>query len=158
MHLETHGIQWVSTTPLWPQAKGLVERTNRSILKELKTAYVEKRDLQVEFRKFSIAYRSTLPSGTGCTPFTLMCGRETRTKILQLETSVRSKEVVRDNDAEYELRMKAYSDRNASESKVEVGDTVVIKHENRSKLDPNYKPERFTVTGLDGSDMHGCVC
>ena len=36
--------------------------------------------------------------------------------------------------------MKVYADRNASESKVEVGDTVVIKHENRSKLDPNYKP------------------
>ena len=36
LYLETHGIQWVSTTPLWPQAHGLVERTNRSILKVLK--------------------------------------------------------------------------------------------------------------------------
>ena len=62
-----------------------------------------------------------------------MFGREMRKKILQLETSVRSKEVVRDNDAEYKVRMKAYADRNASESKVEVGDTVVLKHENRSK-------------------------
>ena len=92
----------MSTTPLWPQAKDLVERTNRSILKELKIAY----------------------------------------------------EVVRDNDAEHEMRMKAYADMNASESKVELGDTVVLKHENRCQLDPNFKPERFTVTGLDGS----CVC
>ena len=36
--------------------------------------------------------------------------------------------------------MKAYADRNAAESKVEVGDTVVLKHENRSKVDPNFKP------------------
>ena len=157
LYLETHGIHWVSTTPLWPQANGLVERANRTILKVLKIACVEKKDLQVEFRKFLVAYRSTPHSGTGCTPFALMFGREMRTKILQLETSVRSKEVVRDNDAEYKLRMKAYADRNASESKVEVGDTVVLKHENRSKLDPNFKPERFTVTGLDGSDMVVCA-
>ena len=49
--------------------------------------------------------------------------------------------------------MKIYAERNASESKVEVGDTVVLKHENRSKLGPNFKPEQFTVTGFDGSDM-----
>ena len=58
---------------------------------------------------------------------------------------MKSIEVVRDNDAEHKLRMKAYADRNFSESKVEVGDTVVLKHENRSKLDPNFKPERSTV-------------
>ena len=92
-----------------------------------------------------------------------MFGREMRKKILQLETSVRSKEVVRDNDAEYKVRMKAYADRNASESKVEVGDTVVLKHESRSKLDPNFKPEQFIVAGSDGSNMvvyadkSGCV-
>ena len=46
--------------------------------------------------------------------------------------------------------MKIYAERNASESKVEVGDTVVLKHEKRSKLGPNFKPEQFTVTGFDG--------
>ena len=156
LYLETHGIQWVSTTPLWPQANSLVERTNRSILKVLKIASVEKKDLQVELRTF-LVYRSTPHSGTGCTPFSVMFGREMTTKILQLETSVKSKEVVRDHDAEYKVRMKAYADRNASESKIEVGDTVVLKHENRSKLNPNFKPERFTVTGLDGSDMVVCA-
>ena len=53
--------------------------------------------------------------------------------------------------------MKVYAERNASESMVEVGDTVVLKHENRSKLDPNFKPEQFTVTGFDGSDMVVCA-
>ena len=33
----------------------------------------------------------------------------------------------------------------------------MLKHENRSKLDPNFKPERFTVTGLDVSDMVVCT-
>ena len=76
-----------------------------SILKVLKIASVEKKDLQVEFRKFLVAYRFTPHSGKRCTPFALMFGREMRTKILQLETSVRSKEVVRDHDAEYKVRM-----------------------------------------------------
>ena len=157
MYLKVHGIQWVSTTPLWPQANGLVERINRSILKVLKVACLEKKEMQVEFRKFLVAYRSTPHSGTGCTPFSLMFGREMRTKILELQTSSQSREVARDNDAEYKLRMKAYADRNSSESKVEVGDKVVLKNENRSKLDPNFKPERFTVTGLSGSDMVVCA-
>ena len=61
----------MSTTPLRLQANSLVERTNRSILKVLKIACVEKRDLQVEFRKFLVTYCSTMHSGMGCTPFAL---------------------------------------------------------------------------------------
>ena len=76
--METHFIQWVSTTPLWPQANGLVERTNRSILKVLKIACVEEKDLQVEFMKFLVACCSTPHSETGCTPFAVMFGREMR--------------------------------------------------------------------------------
>ena len=140
----------MSTTPLWPQANGLVGKASRSILKVLNRTCVEKKDLQFECRKFLVAYRSTPHSGTGCTSFALMFGREVRTKILQLEASVKSRYVVRDNDVEDKMRMKAYANRIASELEVEVevGDTVVLKHENRSKLDPNFKPERFTVTGL----------
>ena len=126
-------------------------------MEALKIACAEKEDLQVEVRTFLVAYRSTPHSGTGCTPFTSVFGREIRTKILQMETSVRSREVVRDSDVHYKVRVNAYADRNAPESKVEVRETVVLKHENRSKLDPNFKPERFTGTDLDGSDMVVCA-
>ena len=34
---------------------------------------------------------------------------------------------------------------------------MFLKHENRSKLDPNFKSERFTVSGLSGSDMVVCA-
>ncbi|EDO39122.1 predicted protein [Nematostella vectensis] len=57
-------------------ANGLVERTNRTIEKILKIATVGKKDLQKEFRKFLVAYRSTPHTSTGCTPFSLMFGRE----------------------------------------------------------------------------------
>ena len=39
----TGGVKWLSTTPLGPQANGLVERTNRSILKVLEIATLKKR-------------------------------------------------------------------------------------------------------------------
>lgn len=34
-----------------------------------------------------------------------------------------------------------------------VGDTVVYKNEQRSKLDPKFNPDRYRVTGLQASDM-----
>lgn len=152
-YLRTNGIKWLSTTPLWPQANGLVERTNRSILKVLKIAHLEKKEMLAEFRKFLVAYRSTPHSVTGFTPFSLMFGREMRTKLPQLDYSVDSQSVAKDNDSKYKVRMKEYADRNSRENKVVVGDTVVLRNEQKSKLDPDFKPEKFTVTGLAGSDM-----
>jgi len=37
--LHENGVKWLSTTPLWPQAKGEVERVNRTLLKSLKIAH-----------------------------------------------------------------------------------------------------------------------
>ena len=109
--LRRNGIRWLSTVPLWPKANGLVERTNRTIVKVLKIAALEKADIQKEFRKFLQAYRSTPHSATGCTPFSLMFGREMRTKLPQLDYSVANPEVARDRDRKYKLKMKEYSDK-----------------------------------------------
>ena len=59
-------MEWNGCQPLrilWPQANGLVERVNRSVLKVLKIANLEKKDLLTEFRKDLVAYRSTPHSG-----------------------------------------------------------------------------------------------
>lgn len=111
----------------------------------LKIACVEEKDVQVEFRKFLVVYTAF---GNRIHNICSGVGREMRTKILQLETSIRSKEVIKDKDAEYKVRIKAYADRNATESKVAIGDTVVLKHENWSKLDPKFKLKWFTITDM----------
>ena len=147
------GVKWLSTTPLWPQANGLVERTNRSILKVLKIAALGKADLQKEFRKFLIAYRSTPHTGTGCTPYSLMFGREMRTKLPQLDYSADNLEVARDRDREYKLKYKDYADRRAVERDIKEGDSVVMKNERHGKLEPNFSPERYTVLSKTGSDL-----
>jgi len=62
--LKTNGIQQRTSTPFWPQANGEVERQNRSLLKILKIAQAEKKNLMVEMRKFLTAYRTTPHSST----------------------------------------------------------------------------------------------
>ena len=146
-------MRWLSTTPLWPQANGLVERTNRTVLKVLKIATLEKANIQREFRKFLVAYRSTPHSGTGCTPFSLMFGREMRTKLPQLDYSASDPEVARDRDMEYKIKYKDYADKKAADSEIKEGDTVVMRNERQGKLEPNFKPEKYKVVGMSGSDI-----
>ena len=151
--LRTNYVRWLSTTPLWPQANGLVERTNRTVLKVLKIATLEKANIQREFRKFLVAYRSTPHSGTGCTPFSLMFGREMRTKLPQLDYSASDPEVARDRDMEYKIKYKDYADKKAADSEIKEGDTVVMRNERQGKLEPNFKPEKYKVVGMSGSDI-----
>ncbi|XP_048584822.1 uncharacterized protein K02A2.6-like [Nematostella vectensis] len=151
--LRAGGVKWLSTTPLWPQANGLVERTNRSILKVLKIATQEKADMQREFRKFVAAYRSTPHAGTGCTPFSLMFGREMRTKLPQLDFTASDPELARDRDREYKLKLKKHADKKAKESEIKEGDTVLMRNEQQGKLEPNFRPEKYKVVSKNGSDI-----
>ena len=81
---KTNSIQHRTSTPLWPQANGEVERQNRSLFKTLKIAQAEKKDLKVEMRKFLTAYRTTPHSSTGVSPAKLLFNREIRSKIPEL--------------------------------------------------------------------------
>ena len=100
-YLNEHDIKWVSTTPLWPQGNGEVERCNRTLLKVLRIAYENNQNLGRELRKFLLAYRSTPHSSTGVAPFTLLCGREMKTKLpaLDIEPDLTVHDRARDTDA-----------------------------------------------------------
>ena len=93
--LTTNGIEHRTTTPLWPQANGEVERQNWSLLKCLQIAQVEGKDWSSELSKLLMAYRSTPQATTGTTPYFMMFNREMRSKLPELrrETTVTSEEV-----------------------------------------------------------------
>ena len=172
--LRENGV-WLhsNTTPLWPQANGEVERQNRTLLKALKIAYAEKRDMKKELYRFLLAYNSTPHQTTGVSPAELLFGRQIRTKMPELSKlehkeisdhfSVHQKslpeykkdESVRDRDAERKMIGKEYADerRNASESSVKVGDEVLVKQKKSNKLSLNFEKEPYTVLDKHGSQL-----
>ena len=63
--LKEHGIKHYTSILLWPQGNREVERQNRSLMKAIRVAHLEKRDWRREIHKFLTAYRSTPQSTTG---------------------------------------------------------------------------------------------
>ena len=104
--LGMHGNEHRTTTPLWPAANGEVERQNCSLLKCLQIAHLEKKNWHSELISWLTAYRSTPQVTTGATPFSLMFGREMRSKLPELrrETVDVSREATRDTDWSNKLK------------------------------------------------------
>ena len=158
-YLREHGIHWRSTTPLWAQDNGEVERQNRSLLKSLRVAQLSKsRDVKAEYCRFLMAYRSTPHAVTGVAPIELMTGRPMRTKLPCLERpGLDSKhDDIRDRDALVKLKSKELADanRHVGRSDVAVGDKVLVRYTNpQNKLSSNYRPESQTVVAREGSEV-----
>ena len=122
-------------------------------MKAILVAHLEKGDWRREIYKFLTAYRSTPQSTTGASPSFLMFGREMKTKLREL---IRDPEFlyeeVRDNDWQKKLRgkVKADTDRNARESSIQIGDTVLLKADKTNKLTPNFDSIPRKVVEKDG--------
>ena len=54
-----HGIEHMTSPPLWPQANG------QTLLKTLKVVHVELKNWHEELQKFLLAYRTTTQASTG---------------------------------------------------------------------------------------------
>jgi hypothetical protein len=73
-------------TPLWPQENGEVERQNRSILKRLKIAQIEKRNWYNKLSDLLIIYRTTPHSTTGISPSEMLFKRKISSQLPILDT------------------------------------------------------------------------
>jgi hypothetical protein len=158
--LQEYGIQWRSTTPLWPQANGEVERQNRSLLKSLKIAQLSKRDYRAELRKFLLAYRSTPHSVTGVSPSELMLGRTIRTKLPSVDRitvssseSHRNDEAIRDRQSLSQVKSEDRVNENRSKSEVGVGDRVLVRSKDQGKLSPTFSSSEVKVAAKEGSEV-----
>jgi len=80
-NLNEMGIEHRFTTPLWPRASREVERQNRSLLKSLRVAHAEKRDLRLELNRYLLAYCSNPHVTTGQSPAELLFARKLSTKL-----------------------------------------------------------------------------
>jgi len=107
-----NNIEHRTSTPLWPQANGEVERQNRSLLKAMRVAHAEGRDWKKELPKFLLAYRSTPHMKTRVSPAKLLFGRGIRSKLPGLEDlrPVSSHTEFLDRGRERKPKGKAYAD------------------------------------------------
>ena len=155
--LTENQIEHRTSIPLWPQANGEVERQNRSILKALKIANAEKKNLKRELYKYLLAYHSTPHQTTGVPPAELMFKRKIRSKLPQLESVVRTKsnEQVRDRDQISKQKGKEYADhkRHAKYTDIHVGDEVLLKQKKQDKLTTTFEAEPYKVMQKNGSEI-----
>lgn len=143
------------TAPYWPQANGLVERQNRTLLKRLKIGYALYGEWKTELRKYILMYNTTPHSVTDKTPTELMFGKTIRSKIPQLsdiETAPIAEEV-RDRDHVLKQKGKEMNDlkRNAKKNPLKVGDEVLQRNLIKdNKLTTMYNPKKFRVIKRNG--------
>ena len=151
---KTNSIQHRTSTPLWPQANGEVERQNRSLFKTLKIAQAEKKDLKVEMTKFLTAYRTTPHSSTGVSPAKLLFNREIRSKIPELPKCEYIDSEARDRDAEMKQKRTDYADerRGAQENSLVPGDQVLVKQRRENKLSTTFEDAPYKVTNKYGNE------
>ena len=151
--LQSYGIYWLSTTPMWPAANGEVERQNRSLLKSLKIAHMSGKDYKAELRRFLLAYRSTPHTVTGVAPGELMMGRPMRTKLPCLERQESLDGELRDHQALAQEKSRALTDEGRSQDDIIVGDKVLVRQAKTDKLSSTFHPLEQKVVGKHGSEV-----
>ena len=130
-YLKALGIKHDPTTPVWPQANGEVERFNQPLGKVIQAALIEGRPWRQELQRFLLQYRTALHSVTKFAPCQLLFNRQVRGKLPVIERKivVNKHKQARANEIEKQKYQKEYTDtsRNAKESDIKVGDTVLVK-------------------------------
>lgn len=125
------GIQLKHTTPYWPQANGDVERQNRSILKILRIAEINKSDWKSDLEEANYVYSLVQHPATGRSPAEVLFGRKFRDWIPQLtwnETANDSE--IRDRDWIYKHSAKTSYDINhrTASAELQPNDRVLMRN------------------------------
>lgn len=124
-----------------------MERQNRSILKRLKIAHLEKKDLTIELAKYLLLYHNTLHSTTGKSLAELMINRKLRDKLSAIAQLSPWFEEIKEADgaAKYKGRISVEERRGVSSTPINVGDDILLPSPKLNKLSPSFDPEPFRV-------------
>ena len=156
-YMKALGIEHDPVTPYWPQANGEVERFNQPLEKTLQTAVVEGKVWRQELNRFLLQYRTTPHCTTKVAPSELLFNRKIRGKLPSIEKKLivnRHKEA-RENEKKSQAYHKSYADirRNAKESTIKVGDTVLVKQKRQNKLTSRFNKTPYVVVYRKGTQV-----
>ena len=161
--LQAFGVTKSRTTAYHPQCDGMVERFNRSLLQLLR-AYVDKEhDWERYLPLVLYAYRTSVHSSTGASPFTLMYGRQPQTADFSHPTAFDSmsypahllakraelQDFVESNIAAAAARQKSAYDQHCTQRTFSVGDHVWLSIPTAGKLDPRWEG-KWKVKAIKG--------
>ena len=155
-YMMTNGVQHVTSTPLWPQGNGEVERQNRTLLKSIRIACAAGKDWKKELNKLLMAYRSTPHTTTGASPSKLLFGREIRTTVPCLEQVAGRNDDVAEKDTLMKRKGKVYADRKrrATDKEIETGDVVLVRNfKPKNKLSSPFEDVLYKVKSKDGNEV-----
>jgi len=140
------GIKHHPVTPYYPQANSEIERFFKTVMKTIKIAVLEGKDWKAELQNFLLVYRNTPHSTTGKSPAELMYGRQLRDTLPSKEPEpTQAYKDAMITDASNKAKIKQYADKGLKESKVRVGDKVVIKQKRKNKFSTNFGSKTYTV-------------
>ena len=151
--LQAFGVTKSRTTAYHPQGDGMVERFNRSLLQLLRS-YVETQDDWERYLPLVLyAYRTSIHSSTGSSPFLLMYGRSHSQAPLPTPTAFDAlsypghlqaklaelRDFVESNLAAAAQGQKSAYDRHSTSPRFAIGDTVWLSIPTAGKLDPRWE-------------------
>ena len=159
---EHMGLHHRKITPFWQTANGEAGRFLKKLEKCVRAATVEHKNWKQELYKFQRQYRATPHSTSDISPCETLNRRKLKTTLLEVTPPVLEKQKkMTDRDAEQTMKMKAYADQKLGvrESKIKLGDTVLVKQSKHNKLSPLFSPvpllveekNRSMVTASDGN-------
>ena len=138
-----------------PEANGLAEAFMKHLQKIYHTAYIERKNPKEEINKHLRMFRATPHISTGKIPAEILFGRKYNNRLPDINTETRPDiEEARKKEISQKAKQKLYKDSKAyvKEHVINVGDTVLLKQK-KSKCNPPYDPDPYTVTETKGHQI-----
>lgn len=156
------GIKLIHSTPLWPRQNGMVERFMLNLTRVITIAKRNNESYKAAVNRLIYNYNRRPHSTTGEIPMKAMLGRDIFDQLPSTKTALQASpsddeelDQMRICDATNKEKGKQYSDKhnNAKESNFKLGDKIVVKNQNKSKLTPNFNSREFEVIAKEGEEL-----
>ena len=144
-YMQILGINWTTSTSLWPQGNSNVESFMKPLGKLIQTSYVEGKNWKRELNKFLLQYRTAPHTTMKVPPCELLFNRQVKGQLPQLIDTrvINNHKFAKENIDTRKQSNKDYQDkkRAAKEANTHEGDIVICKQKKLNKTTPLFSPE-----------------